>query len=73
MGDYAAAERILSDAIVASPEVSDLHGTLGRLMRKQHRDGEAIAAFQEALRCAPHHAGYILELERMNGSLVSAG
>lgn len=47
------AEKIIGDIIATDPEIPDAHFTLGNILFKQRRFGDAIAAFRRSLELKP--------------------
>ncbi|HEX4824500.1 MAG TPA: tetratricopeptide repeat protein [Candidatus Polarisedimenticolaceae bacterium] len=66
-GDLAGAERLAREAVERAPGDATSHGTLGVLLARSGRAGEAAHEFQEALRLDPSNEGFRRNLERVRG------
>jgi tetratricopeptide (TPR) repeat protein len=60
--DYAGAEKVYRQALIASPENPDILKALGVVCQKQLKYAESIEVFQEILKRAPHYPGVNLLL-----------
>jgi tetratricopeptide (TPR) repeat protein len=63
--DWRAAERLYRDGIAACAACATLFFNLGVLLEDQDRSDEAIAAYQDALRCEPDHCDSHHNLARL--------
>jgi tetratricopeptide (TPR) repeat protein len=63
--DWQAAERLYRDGIAACAACATLFFNLGVLLEDQDRVDEAIAAYQDALRCEPDHCDSHHNLARL--------
>lgn len=73
--NYEAAVGLLEQVVEAEPENADAWNYLGFSLRKLNRVDEAFAAYDQALRIDPEHAGaneYLGELYLMTGDLAQA-
>ncbi len=64
-GDAATAERVLREAVAASPEDATAHGTLGVVLARAGKLEEAERECTEAVRLDPENAGFLGNLERI--------
>jgi tetratricopeptide (TPR) repeat protein len=56
------AEKLLQQSIEEDAELAVAHLELGKVLARQHRDAEAIAAYREALRLQPNHGSALAGL-----------
>lgn len=73
--NYTAAVPLLEQVVDKEPENADAWNYLGFALRKLNRVDEAFAAYDQALRIDPEHAGaneYLGELYLMTGDLAQA-
>ena len=73
--NYQAAVPLLEQVVEAEPGNADAWNYLGFSLRKLNRVDEAFAAYDQALRIDPEHAGaneYLGELYLMTGDLAQA-
>lgn len=72
MGDFEDAERELRDVIARVPNAGGLYATLGTVLLRQGRRGDAEAVFRQALEVEPSNTTARYHLERLADGLVVA-